>query len=299
MNAPLDPPGLGVLRKRIHDAHVPRTRHGKSLVLATWNIREFGKHPRRKESLRYIAEILRSFDLCAVIELREDLSDLRGVMRLLGPNFTVIYSECVRDAGGNRERIAFVYDRRVVQFTGLASHLHPPREKEGDEYLARVSWWRPPYVASFRSGSFEFVLAAAHIRWGSDIVPRVTEISMLADWAIHYANAPHTPVRDVLLIGDFNLPSVKSEAFAVLEERGFAIPAALANIFGTDLAQGKRYDQILAVPRTGGVTPTFMHCGGALDFYASSHRALYPRLNKREFTFQLSDHLPLWLEFKP
>jgi hypothetical protein len=46
----------------------------------------------------------------------------------------------VRDAGGNRERIGFLYDARLMEFTGLASHLHPPRNKDGDEYLARVSW---------------------------------------------------------------------------------------------------------------------------------------------------------------
>lgn len=73
-------------------------------------------------------------------------------LRHLGPSFRVLYSECVRDAGGNRERIAFVYDTRMVEFTGMASHLHPPREKESTEYLSQVSWWRPPYVASFRSG---------------------------------------------------------------------------------------------------------------------------------------------------
>ena len=38
--------------------------------------------------------------------------------------------------------------------------------------------------------------------------------------------------------------------------------------------------------------------GGALDFYASAHRVLYPRLNKREFTYEMSDHLPLWVELK-
>jgi len=293
VNAPIsDAHGVAILRERIRAARVPHARAGESIVLATWNIRELGKSPRRKDSLLYITEIIRSFDLCVVIELREDLSDLRAVLRHLGPSFRVVYSECIRDAGGNRERIAFVYDTRLVQFTGLASHLHPPREKDGDEYLSRVSWWRPPYVASFRSGKLELVLAAAHIRWGSGVGPRANEIGMLADWAIRYAAAPSTSVRNVLLVGDFNIPSVKSETFQVLEERGMLVPTALADVFGTDLARGKRYDQILAVPRTD---VRFVG-GGAVDFYARAHRAIYPRLNKTEFTFEMSDHLPLWVE---
>jgi 8-oxo-dGTP pyrophosphatase MutT (NUDIX family) len=52
------------------------------------------------------------------------------VLHRLGRHHRVVFSECVRDAGGNRERIAFVYDTRLVEFTGMASHLHPPREKD-------------------------------------------------------------------------------------------------------------------------------------------------------------------------
>jgi hypothetical protein len=127
------------------------------------------------------------------------------------------------------------------------------------------------------------VIAAAHVRWGSGIGGRAREIALLADWAERYAAAPRTLVRDVLLVGDFNLPSVKSETFRMLEARGFGaleargfgVPEALANVFGTDPAKQKRYDQILRVPH--GAT-RFSGAGGALDFYAGSHRALFPRL---------------------
>lgn len=33
-----------------------------------------------------------------------------------------------------------------------------------------------------------------------------------------------------------------------------------------------------------------------LDFYAGDHKVLFPELTKDEFTYQLSDHLPLWIE---
>jgi hypothetical protein len=62
--------------------------------------------------------------------------------------------------------------------------------------------------------------------------------------------------RDLLLVGDFNVPSVESEAFRVLEARGFRMKEALAGAFGTDLAQGKRYARIFAVPREDGAAFT-------------------------------------------
>ena len=35
-----------------------------------------------------------------------------------------------------------------------------------------------------------------------------------------------------------------------------------------------------------------------LDFYAGDHEPLFPgkKLTKAEFTYQLSDHLPLWIQ---
>jgi hypothetical protein len=63
----------------------------------------------------------------------------------------------------------------------------------------------------------------------------------------------------------------------------------------TNLARNKRYDQILHFPR---ITKSFTDNGGVLDFYAGNHSRLFPglRLTKHEFTYQLSDHLPLWVQ---
>jgi hypothetical protein len=35
-----------------------------------------------------------------------------------------------------------------------------------------------------------------------------------------------------------------------------------------------------------------------LDFYSADHRPLFPskKLTKTEFTYELSDHLPLWIQ---
>ena len=33
-----------------------------------------------------------------------------------------------------------------------------------------------------------------------------------------------------------------------------------------------------------------------LDFYRGDHTPLFPRLTKQAMTYQLSDHLPLWVQ---
>ena len=71
----------------------------------------------------------------------------------------------ILEHGGNRERLAFIYDRRAVDFTGLAATANPPRKKSGTEYLPEFTWWRMPYLASFRAGDFDFMVIVTHIRW--------------------------------------------------------------------------------------------------------------------------------------
>jgi len=77
--------GLKELRKRISSSNVPSSKLDETINIATWNIREFGKKPRMRESLHFIAEIMNEFDLIAVIELRDNLEDLGYVLNVLGP----------------------------------------------------------------------------------------------------------------------------------------------------------------------------------------------------------------------
>lgn len=288
--------GLKELRKRIEAAKIPSSKLDETLNLATWNIREFGKTPRLKASLHYIAEILGQFDLIAVVEVRDNLSELAEVLRILGPYWRAVFSDYITDAGGNRERIAYVYDKRAAVFTGLAAEADPPRKKtKSGEYLPAISWWRSPYLASFRAGSFDFVLITAHIRWGSGDEARLAPLKLLAEWIDRRAKEKYTDDKDIILMGDFNIPAVGDPLYRAITGKGLQMPEPLLGLHGTNLAEDKRYDQILHYPV---FTQSFTNAGGALDFYAGDHKALFPgvKMSKAEFTYQLSDHLPLWVQ---
>ena len=64
--------------------------------------------------MHYIAEIFNQFDLISVVELRRNISELKYVLDLLGEYWDVIYSDYIPDKGGNKERIAYVFDSRAV-----------------------------------------------------------------------------------------------------------------------------------------------------------------------------------------
>jgi hypothetical protein len=96
------------LKERIVAANIPSSCLDETLTLATWNLREFGKKARSVAAIHCIAEILGQFDLIAVVELRDKLRDLQRVLQVLGPYWRAVYSDAALDAGGNRERVAYV-----------------------------------------------------------------------------------------------------------------------------------------------------------------------------------------------
>jgi hypothetical protein len=288
--------GLLALKKRIAAAKIPSSKIDETLNLATWNIREFGKARRTEAAIHYLAEILGQFDLIGIVELRDDLTDLGRVLKILGPYWRAVYSDMIPDAGGNRERLGFIYDKRAVVFNGLAAEANEPRAKKGFEYLPEKSFWRSPYMASFKSGSFDFIVLTVHIRWGDNDKARRQEIEMLADWIEAKRLEKATEDKNLIVMGDFNIPSRQGGMFKAITKHGLCVPRALLGAHGTNLEKDKRYDQILHHP----IYPeSFTKAGGELDFFVDEARIkeLSPAgMTREKFTYQLSDHLPLWMQ---
>src|SRR6218665_979450 len=278
--------GLLTLKSRIEAAGVPSSKLDESFNLATWNIREFGKKPRTQAAIHYIAEVLGQFDLIGLVELRDDLRDLRRVLDVLGPYWHAVYSDAALDAGGNRERVAYLYDKRQIAFNGMASAAFARRSQQGTEWVPDFNWWRPPYVASFKSGSFDFVLVSTHIRWGDSEAGREPELTALAQWvadkqALFNKDKRSFDDQDLFVMGYFNIPSTRSALFKAITSTGLKVPTALAKQdLGSNLKKDKRYDQILHLPH---YPENFTNKVGVLDFYAGDHKPLFPALTKEAF----------------
>jgi endonuclease/exonuclease/phosphatase family metal-dependent hydrolase len=296
--------GLLALRKRIEAAKIPPSQLDQSINVAIWNIREFGKKRRTEAAIHYIAEILGQFDLIALVELRDNLSDYGRVCQYLGPSWDLVYSDWMSDPGGNRERTGFLFDRRAVTFNGLAAEVDAPRTKKGQEYLAELSFWRAPYMCSFRAGNFDFVAMATHARWGDSPKARAAELGMLAEWIDVRFKDKAAEDTDLIVMGDFNTPSLDDNIFKALTSRGLQIPDSLIDlklgditVKGSNLNKNARYDQILHLPT---LKRRFTNFGGTLDFYGSDAgiKELFPTsgYSRTQFTFQLSDHFPVWVQ---
>jgi hypothetical protein len=298
--------GLLALRDRIAESEIPPSQLDETINVAVWNIRDFGKKHRTEAAIHYIAEILGQFDLIALLELRDDLTDLGRALCYLGSSWNIVYSDWMDDPGGNSERAAFLYDSRAVIFNGLAAEVDAPRTKTGPEYLATQSFWRAPYMCSFRAGNFDFIAIATHARWGKSVEARQAELQMLADWVDTRFKDKFVEDHDLIVMGDFNTPQIGDPLFNALTSRGLQIPDVLVElkvgkrvVRGSNLDKTARYDQILHLPT---MKDRFSNRGGTLDFFGSEAgiKGLFPDKNytARQFSYQLSDHFPIWLQVK-
>jgi hypothetical protein len=296
--------GLLELKKRIAAAKIPPSKLDETINIAVWNIREFGRKKRTEAAIHYIAEILGQFDLIALVELRNDLTDLARVLPFLGPTWDVVYSDWIDDHGGNDERVAFLFDRRAVCFNGLAAEVDAPRGKVAHEYLASQSFWRPPYMCSFRAGNFDFIAIAAHTRWGKSVPGRQAELQMLADWIDGRFKDKYAEDTDLIIMGDFNIPKMGDKLFNALAGHGLQVPDSLVKlkagdlvIDGSNLNKDARYDQIMHLPT---LKKRFTNFGGTLDFFGSDAKIkdlfVGSDYTREKFTYQMSDHLPIWVQ---
>ncbi len=99
---------------------------GKTIKIATWNIRKFGgsrSGGRDFEAMYYIAEIIDCFDILAIQEVLADLSGIKKLKKILGPDWEYIASDVSDGDPGNGERMVFLYNRSTVQFTNIAGEL--------------------------------------------------------------------------------------------------------------------------------------------------------------------------------
>jgi len=311
------------LRTRLKN-ELPERNVSKSILLATWNLREFGRNRmcglRLEESLLFIAEIISHFDLIAVQEVNQDLRDLQRLMDLLGDWWEYIVTDVTPGKSGNEERIAFIYDSRKVKFDHLAGELVLAGGKGPVRQPARS-----PFLCAFRTGWRRVSLCSVHIYYGTrspNDRRRVKEIEaisrLLAQRNELRQSAADGEPENVVLLGDFNIFHKSGDRTSrALAASDFVVPKPIRQLPGRNLGQDKYFDQIafhdpqnrLRASRAGvfDFTKTIYGDDEAQAYTESMKRSAAEQYkkarNKVGFyrtwrTFQISDHLPLWLELK-
>jgi endonuclease/exonuclease/phosphatase family metal-dependent hydrolase len=320
----------GLLRLREQMKEIPPKDVSDTLLLATWNIREFDSAkygPRLEEAYYYIAEVASHFDLVAIQEVREDLKPLQKLRALLGNWWGYLVTDVTAGTAGNRERLAFVFDGRKVRLSGVAGEIVIPPVKKGNKEVAPAEQLaRTPYLCGFKAGWARFNLCTVHIVYGKskpNDPARVDEIRELCQFLAARAKQDVSREENLIILGDFNIFSRKDATMEQVTAAGFQVPKELQQLKGSNVRHDKFYDQIAFMVNDRMLESTGR--AGVFDFYESVFRASgeadyleVARQNQKQAkpekklpagkwpgkgyldwrTYQMSDHLPMWVQLK-
>jgi endonuclease/exonuclease/phosphatase family metal-dependent hydrolase len=288
----------------MENSKLPLKISDHNLLIGTWNIRNFGgvfpewkentNSPKRNlRALVYISEIIRRFDVVAIQEVKADTSGIRMLLdRYLGPNWGIIVSDVSAGSQGNTERLAFLYDKRRVQPSGLAGEIVLPPTSVGDP---QDQFARTPYIVGFRTENEKFALLTAHIKYGDKPVERLPEIKALSAYIareIRSRAKGEAEEVNLIVLGDFNIDQRGDDPlFQAFVSTGLVVPQQLLNQRTTYNTNAKYYDQIAWF--LGDLDLIYNNQASVIDFVD----AVFKEYTPLEMSFRMSDHFPLWVEF--
>lgn len=230
----------------------------------------------------------------------------------------------------NGDSVILPRGHRISLPAGQKLALPPDHKIAASKQFART-----PFLVSFKAGWFQFNLCTVHIYYGDDRGEKYERrISEIAGIARFLAKRAKKNDENYIMLGDFNILTPNDRTMSALKHHHFFIPPQLENL-PTNLFGNRHYDQIAFLLRENelqlGDSP---QNAGALDFYKSVFRAkdfeYYYEKASRSYrkniwdieskgsykgdirsyqqkfehylkvwrTFQMSDHLPMWIELK-
>lgn len=299
---------LKALSKHRKHRNIPR-KSSKKLLIATWNLTNFGLQKRQDDHLKIMAQILEFFDIIAVQEIADDLEQFYKMMEFMDDDWDFVLT----DIAGNKERLGYIFNKKKVTPVGLVAELAMrgyERKKltifVGDEMVEKEfeGYNRNPYLVTFRAQEFEFTIVNVHLYW-SNYNMRILETRALSKWAKKRVKSAYPPNNDILLLGDFNMPKLSSDddIYHELTEGGLQVPKYNTELIGSNLAGDKHYDELAFFPsRTG---DEFAGKMGVFDFDKALFQDLWKEDDKEAqkkfyqyIRYYMADHRPLWAQFK-
>jgi endonuclease/exonuclease/phosphatase family metal-dependent hydrolase len=300
------------------DRVIPAKQPGRNLLIGTWNVRGFdrltprwrsavGDSPIRDLSnLLCIIEVVRRFDVIAVQEVRRSAQAFLAMLQVLGEGWAFLVTDVTRGRQGNNERLAFVFDRQRVRPSGLACELVVAAEDAGiPEPTLQGQFARTPYAVSFAADQAVFTLITLHVIYGQGPADRTAELQQIADWLAEWATQGDAWGTNLIALGDFNIDRRNDPLYQAFTSTGLRPPAGLNHVPRTifdnpDPAAPPDhrhfYDQVAWFVDTPGVPALTLQYENAGMFNFAG--GLIPAANTLQLSWRISDHFPLWVEFR-
>jgi uncharacterized repeat protein (TIGR02543 family) len=265
-------------------AHFKVVESESALKVAAFNIQVFGKTKREKEDVMdVLKKIAQEFDIMLVEEIRDAEDETASyycqkINEAAGYHkYDFIESERL-GRSSSKEAYAYFYNADRVQFI------------EGSQYVYNDTYdvfEREPYIASFRSGNFDFTLVGIHTKPED----ANSEIGHLAD-VVTSVLAENPSEKDIIVMGDFNADgNYFEEDNDTNPFKSSEFHWVITNDMDTMTKTNWTYDRMVMMDSTF----SYEYIGNsAAVFYFDTEYGI----DDEAFVWEVSDHYPIYACFK-
>jgi deoxyribonuclease-1-like protein len=167
----------------------------ETITIAAFNIQIFGRAKRQNDQVMDIlAEIAREFDVILVQEIRDSSEEtapayLERINGKPGPDYAYVRSPRLGRTT-SKEAYAYFYNTQNEELIQGSDYVY---EDTGDAFE------REPYIASFRSGGFDFTLVGVHTK-PDDAYNEIGNLTLV----VHSILEMNPSEEDIIILGDLN-----------------------------------------------------------------------------------------------
>ena len=253
----------------------------ETITIAAFNIQVFGQTKAGKpDVMSTLAQIAQEFDVMVVQEIRDaskQVADLflDRINQDAEPDYAM-YEGPREGRTSSKEQYVVYYLPSRVQFLNASVLLDPNDVFE-----------REPLIATFKSGEFDFTLVICHIK-PDDADAELAHMAAVASSVLAFNPAE----QDIILLGDFNADgSYWDEDKTNHALKDTTYHWIIDNDMDTMVRTDWTYDRIILL---GGTYYNEYVGGSAGVFYFNQECGL----TDQEFIEDVSDHFPVYAEFK-
>jgi endonuclease/exonuclease/phosphatase family metal-dependent hydrolase len=166
-----------------------------TIRIATFNIQVFGVTKRENpEIMSVLTEVARKFDILAIQEVRDSSETtvdyfLSEINESGSPTYKAVIGPRL-GRSSSKEQYAFIYNSERVNY--IANSMYTFNDSQD-------VFEREPLVARFKAGNFSFVLVDIHTK-PDDATAEIDALDDVISDALHY----YSGEKDVIALGDFN-----------------------------------------------------------------------------------------------
>ncbi len=251
-----------------------------SIKVAAFNIQIFGKSKRSKpEVMTVLVDVAREFDVMLVQEIRDSSGETAPAYleQINGEGASYAYIESERlGRSTSKESYAYYWNTDTVEYMEDTAYVY---NDTGDVFE------REPYVASFRSGGFDFTLVGIHTK-PDDAENEIGNLTAVVASVI----ASDPGEGDVIVMGDFNADGSYFDEDGPSPLIGEGYNWIVENSYDTMTRTGWTYDRVVLLDGTYGGEYV---AGSCEVFYFDAVYGV-----GQELTEDVSDHYPVYAVYR-